>query len=270
MTELWSQPFLARDAACGLACCGVALSSLEWLFPRSKLASTSLIAWECFGTDRFNALWRPAGLRLLFTLRFVSALLAATSIIAGAPSSVSGAFVLAAGLLCLPIRVRPPVGVFLAIDGAEHMFVAVLLALSPTFFLQSELGAGMGLTFLAALVLTEYSAAGWSKLQSWRGWVDGSYLDQVYASSNYGHPSLAKLLRKRHGLGGLVSLAVISLEIAMPIAVLLPPPFCEILLLLAGVFHISTAIIMGLNTFVWAFVATYPAILYCRNALLGL
>jgi hypothetical protein len=32
-------------------------------------------------------------------------------------------------------------------------------------------------------------------------------------------------------------------------------------------FHVANAVIMGLNTFVWAFVATYPAILFCAVSL---
>jgi hypothetical protein len=32
-------------------------------------------------------------------------------------------------------------------------------------------------------------------------------------------------------------------------------------------FHVANAVIMGLNTFVWAFVETYPAILFCAVSL---
>jgi hypothetical protein len=38
------------------------------------------------------------------------------------------------------------------------------------------------------------------------------------------------------------------------------------MLLTAGLsFHLVAAVVMGLNTFVWAFSATYPAILHCRS-----
>jgi hypothetical protein len=40
------------------------------------------------------------------------------------------------------------------------------------------------------------------------------------------------------------------------------------LLLAWGVsFHIATAITMGLNCFVWAFLSTYPAFIYLHTAL---
>ena len=34
---------------------------------------------------------------------------------------------------------------------------------------------------------------------------------------------------------------------------------------LAGglLFHVASAVLMGLNTFLWAFGATYPAVFYC-------
>jgi hypothetical protein len=33
----------------------------------------------------------------------------------------------------------------------------------------------------------------------------------------------------------------------------------------AGIFHASTAIVMGLNTFFWAFLATYPAVFFVNQ-----
>ncbi|MFE3793433.1 hypothetical protein KHQ06_28615 [Nocardia tengchongensis] len=33
----------------------------------------------------------------------------------------------------------------------------------------------------------------------------------------------------------------------------------------AALLHIGTAILMRLNTFLWAFLATYPAVIYCAT-----
>ncbi len=32
-------------------------------------------------------------------------------------------------------------------------------------------------------------------------------------------------------------------------------------------FHVTLAFVMGLNGFLWAFVATYPAVIYCNERL---
>ena len=46
----------------------------------------------------------------------------------------------------------------------------------------------------------------------------------------------------------------------------MPRPLALAVLAAALVFHAGNAAIMGLNTFVWAFAATYPAILWLHAA----
>jgi hypothetical protein len=47
---------------------------------------------------------------------------------------------------------------------------------------------------------------------------------------------------------------------------LIAPRPLAILLLLSGIaFHVTAAIAMGLNTFLWSFLATYPALVYCSR-----
>jgi hypothetical protein len=70
-------------------------------------------------------------------------------------------------------------------------------------------------------------------------------------------------------VGRLLSLGVIALELAVPLSLVLPAPFAEILLAGVLAFHLLAAVTMGLNTFVWAYVATYPAILHVRDLLVG-
>ena len=270
MSSVWSDAVVVRDLACTLALIGVGISSLEWLTPLAKVGPESLLAAECFGSNRFERLWRPHGLRAVFLLRLASVVVWLGSMLMGLDTFASRAMVLAAGLLSLPIRFRPPVGVFVAIDGAEHMFTAILLALGPTFLLTSTVCMKAALAFVAVEALLEYAVSGWSKLTDWRGWVQGPYLRQVFASYNYGHPRAAAFLQASPATAGIVSGALIALELSVVLSVVLPPPLAEALLLLMFGFHLGAAFIMGLNTYFWAFVAAYPAILYCRNLLLGL
>jgi hypothetical protein len=272
MSEVWTDPTLARNVACALACCGVVISSLEWLVPPAKLTGNALLAWECFGESWGERLWRPLGLRIVFGVRLVCAALFLFCLTRTGtnPSTLAGSALSVAALMCLPARVKPPIGVFVAVDGAEHMFTTVLIALAPTFFFSSSLILQVALFFVALQVSLEYATAGWSKLSHWRGWVQGPYLLQVFSSSNYGHRGLAQLLQSSPTLAGMISIAIILLEIAAPLALLLPAPLAEVLLLGLLAFHIATAVCMGLNTYVWAFAAAYPAVLYCRNVLLSM
>jgi hypothetical protein len=60
---------------------------------------------------------------------------------------------------------------------------------------------------------------------------------------------------------------VILWETTFPIAILAPNRVRWVLLGLGACFHIGVAVGMGLNTFLWAFVATYPAVEYCAITL---
>lgn len=269
MNELFADPLRVRELVCSIACVAVLVSSLEWLAPPAKLRSESLLAAEAFGSTRLERLWRPHGLRLLFVLRAACALAYLASVTLDLDHALFRGAVLMAALLSLPIRWRPPVGALAAVDGAEHMLVAVLLAMGPTFLLPSPWVLQAALAFIAAQVSLEYLAAGWSKATRFGGWARGPYLLQVFANRNYGHPGAASLLRRHPGTAGLVASAVIVLELALPLALVLPTPFAEGLLLAGLAFHAGTAVIMGLNTFVLAFLSTYPAILYCKHLLVG-
>ena len=265
----WFDPFYVRRIVCFIACIGIAVSSLEWLIPASKLKPGGLLAAGCFGATRAERLWRPNGLRLVFALRLACATAFPAFVLIAPYIREPGITVFAAGLLSLPLRFRDPVGVFSGMDGAEHLMTSTSLALGATYVLESTIVLEAALVFVATQALLEYASAGWTKLSDWRGWARGTYLRQVFLSSNYGHPRVAELVKAHPTLGGVLSIAMIAVEIAVPGALVLPAPMAEILLLAVLAFHIATAVIMGLNTFVWAFAATYPAILHCRHLLLS-
>jgi hypothetical protein len=267
----WSDPLYVRRLVCFVTCIGLSVSSLEWLVPASKLTPAGLLATGGFGATRTIAerLWRPYGLRLVLALRLACAAAFPTSLLLGSHVPEAGTAVFIAGLLCLPLRLRGPVGVLRGMDGAEHLMTSTLLVLGATYILESALVLEAALVFVAAQALLEYASAGWTKLRGWRGWASGAYLRQVLSSSNYGHPRFAQLLTAHPKLGRILSIGVIAIEIVVPSAIVLPAPLAEFLLLAALTFHLATAVIMGLNTFVWAFPATYPAVLHCRGLLLS-
>ena len=73
-----------------------------------------------------------------------------------------------------------------------------------------------------------------------------------------------------HGRAGLCAAAawfVIAFEVTFPLALVLGPTGVAVYAAVGALFHVSNAVLMGLNTFVWAFVATYPAVLFCAVGL---
>jgi len=257
-----------------LANLGLALSSLEWLVPRGKLIKNDLFhpsldpavarAWHSF--ERF---WRPSGLRAVLWLRFSASVAGVAACFQGSPACC-GVASLAAGVLSLLLRLDEPIGIYLGMDGAEHQLTLALLSLGVALLLGSHLALTAALAFVALSALVEYASAGWVKLLKWRAWARGANLLRVLSSNNFGHPWLAARGAEHPRLLGALSMAVIALEISMPAALFLPAPAAECLLLLVLGFHLGCAVIMGFGTFVWAFAATFPAILLCRDWLSAL
>lgn len=262
---LWSDPVSMRTVVSFITCIGLTISSLEWLVPWRKLSPDGLVGAGSFPINATQALWRTFGIRCIFVIRFVLAGLYVLCVIFGSGSSAPGWAMFAAGLISLPLRLRNPIGVFCGMDGAEHLMISICLTLGCTFFLQSNLSIEAALAFVAVQGLIEYTSAGWVKLRDWRGWVEGMYIRQVFRSSHYGDPFAAELTESHPRVSKFLSIFVLTFEAAMPLTLILPSPGAEILLLAALSFQIATARIMGLNTFFWAFTATYPAILHCRE-----
>ena len=63
----------------------------------------------------------------------------------------------------------------------------------------------------------------------------------------------------------LSSLTVLALECCFPV-VLLSPTLCMIVLPVMLIFHLGNAWLFGLNRFVFAWLAAYPALVYCSLA----
>jgi hypothetical protein len=59
--------------------------------------------------------------------------------------------------------------------------------------------------------------------------------------------------------------SVIAFESLFPLAILAGPKGALVFLGIGVMFHLANAAVMGLNNFVWAFTATYPAVHYCAE-----
>ncbi len=177
-----------------------------------------------------------------------------------APQSLAGVAVqvlLLGSSIWLTLRSRGPV-----CGGSDAMFFQVQLGL-----LIASLGVWvpiltkLGLGWIAAQSVLSYLLAGVAKLRN-RGWWNGRALQNLLASDGpYVVFAPARRLASHRltcvALGG----GVVLLELLFPAVLVLPAEGKLVLLALAFTFHLLNALVLGLNRFVWAWLATYPAIL---------
>jgi hypothetical protein len=261
-----TQPFL--DATLALAGIGVFIGSLEDLVCRNAFSDHGLMSWQVSRTDHRSLLDDGPAARVfahLLTLPgfqwVVAARLAAISLLltfqfSGWERSVLLGVVLTCGLA---YNIRCPYG----LSGDHQMTVIVMLAL----FLASLSPGGrlvhvICLWFIALQGVLSYAVAGVSKLSS-PTWRSGEAIPGILRTTAYGNGTLFQIVAGRPAIAMAAAWGTILFESLFLLVFLRPMPV-RIGFLAAGVlFHLQIACVMGLNLFFWAFVSTYPAILFC-------
>ena len=154
-------------------------------------------------------------------------------------------------------------------DGSNQISVIILAGLVFTFLIppSSEFHA-VGLYFIAAQAVLSYFAAGISKISNPQ-WRNGSALRSIMNTATYGQSPAAVLLERRPWVSGFVGWSVIVIEIVFPVALVSPPGVLIAFLFAGAMLHIGTVVLIGLDTFFWAFTATFPAIIFVHGILLG-
>jgi len=154
-------------------------------------------------------------------------------------------------------------------DGSNQISFIILAGLAFTFLLPtSSPFQAVGLYFIAAQAVLAYFAAGISKVSNAQ-WRQGSALQSILNTATYGQSTAAAVLGRRPWLGGFVGWSVIGVEIIFPVALVAPPGVLVALLITGAMLHLGTTVLIGLDTFFWAFTATFPAIILVHGVLLA-
>lgn len=158
----------------------------------------------------------------------------------------------------LVIRSRGPV-----CGGSDSMFFQVQLGLflAALGFLHPTMPR-LGLGWIAAQSVLSYFLAGVGKLRN-SAWRDGAALQRLFASNGpYVLWQGIRGLVQAKFLCALLGWGIVLFELAFPAVLLMPMEGRYVFLGLALVFHLVNALVLGLNRFIWAWAATYPALLF--------
>ena len=247
---------------------GVCVSALEWLAQPERVRETGLFSWTVLRLRHprlvegllAKALDKVFSYHCTITFMIVRLGLGFALLALPLPFSVRN---LAVGLLAVAtilLRLRAPIG----LDGSDQMSSIVLITATLAHIVGTDPAISIVLWFLTFQALLAYSVSGWLKLRE-AGWRDGTFLGRVLSSRTYGHQRFGPFLKRHRRLAAGFSQLFILTECCFPFALIAPKPIAMLILCGGIAFHVVTAIVMGLNTFVWAFTATYPAIIYCRG-----
>lgn len=151
--------------------------------------------------------------------------------------------------------------------GSDQLRMISLMTFNLCFLLDDVRGELITLFFLGLQALLAYSTSGIAKLLS-SYWRKGNVLHLIFGTYSYGIPQLSLFFKNRPNMERFTSHSAIFIMLIVPISFFVPNPTILYLALLCILsFHLATAIIMGLNDFLFTFPLAYPGILLLHGLL---
>jgi hypothetical protein len=148
-------------------------------------------------------------------------------------------------------------------QGADSQLLAITYsAMALTLLSDTPVVASYCLYFLTLQLCCAYFAAGFHKVRS-PAWRDGSALPGILSARVFGFPALGVWLGRHRWLWRPLAWGLVLWEVSFPVILIAPREVCWFYLACGVLFHLGTAFTMGLNKFIWAFFALYPAAIYC-------
>jgi hypothetical protein len=248
----------------------VTIDSLEVIADRRQLRASGFFGFPVLVTGHRVLLSGPlaAPLGRLFRYPAVLALplvqLAAAGVLVAAATVRAPALLAPAGVAALVIltaRMLFYVRIHFGLEGADQMILVACTAIAAALLLPDPHARALGLYYLAAQLLLGYAAAGSAKAVS-PTWRSGRAIPEITSMISFGTPRIGAFLKRHPAAGRLLCWSVIVFECSAALLILAGTPGAVAIIAGGLVFHVSTAAIMGLNTFLWSFASAYPALLY--------
>jgi hypothetical protein len=154
------------------------------------------------------------------------------------------------------------------LDGGYQMYLMILIGLS--LGTASKIGSPVSLIcliFIAGQLVISYFIAGLNKLIS-PFWRKPHALILIFSTKTYGHKFFYQLFTKHFFLALAVTWSVVLTETFFFTIFFLSPDYALLICAIGFSFHVFNAIFMGLNDFLFAFAAAYPALLFCLGQML--
>ncbi|SRR5713226_2629303 len=254
-----------------IAAVGVIVAALEDLSSIQHFSDNGILSWEIIQLEsRWSATGRRAAIAHYFLSfpRFKHVLMA--RLVSASVLAVLGLFGIVVPLLLFLVLLSTltlSIRSFYGQDGAQQMNLVVFGALFLSALVPPNGVARTScLWFIGLQAGLSYLISGANKAISSR-WRDGTGLVGVLGTSIYGHRSAYTFLSDRPVLAGILSWTVIVFECGFCTVFLVGYKYQLAILAAGALFHASTAILMGLNGFFFAWLATYPAVLYIAGGL---
>jgi hypothetical protein len=142
--------------------------------------------------------------------------------------------------------------------GSDQMNL-VVIGSSWLCIVVAPKAAAAGLWFMTVQSCLSYAVNGAAKLAAPK-WRSGRAMPAIFATHSFGHPTVLRMLVAMPRLNRFLCWLVIVWECSFPLVLVVASPVRLGILATGIFFHAMIAVTMGIHLFIWAFIATYPAI----------
>lgn len=153
----------------------------------------------------------------------------------------------------------------LVTNGSNQVNSVALLIITISQLIHTRYCAMLGINMLAVNSILCYFTSGYHKVFQSK-WRSGFYLKAILFTRTYSLPGIANNLNRFKYYGHL-SVFIIIWELSFLISPVMPGFLLGAVLTIGVTFHLFIGVVMGLNTFIWSFIGTYPAILFLNHYL---
>ncbi|WP_344851213.1 hypothetical protein [Pedobacter jeongneungensis] len=146
-------------------------------------------------------------------------------------------------------------------DGSDQMATVCYIVLLFANVINTVTSMSCALFFIAAQAALAYGTSGFLKMQK-IGWYNGEYVTDILKTSSYGNKKVLAITQKSRSVAKVLGIMVVYGDCLLSVSFLFPPHICMFILVFGVCLHVGIGRIMGLNTFLWSYIATYPATYY--------
>jgi hypothetical protein len=261
-----------------IAVVGIALSAMEELYRRDVFAKSGLLDWSVLRNARgvvpTETRWRllelmfsPNGFHAVLMIKFcvtmmLEFLVLAEIYLGGVEGGIHPlVFAALSGVLLFTLmifKVRTSYGM----DGSDHMNIVIFIAVTLFFLSPAESFARTAcVLYIGLQSVLSYVVSGIAKTTG-SEWRAGTAMVGIFNTHIYGHALAGRILRGRPVLGRVMCWGIIAFQLAFVLVLVVDERWMLVILFVGATFHIATALLMGLNSFVFSFIATYPAVIF--------
>ncbi len=149
--------------------------------------------------------------------------------------------------------------------GSDYMTIIVLSALTFDSFFStaSDKVSLAAMWYITIQICSSYFISGVVKIRR-SNWRNGAALRGFMSSTIYKYNAVSKLISDNKIISIILSWAIIIFEVGFVLA-LLNPLLCVGFIMFALAFHLANFYFFGLNRFIFAWLACYPALLFCSG-----